>query len=667
MIKLSRRDFIQLSLSVLSLPRLSVGESPATACTLVQNGQSDATIVLPEQPTASESEAGQELQKHLAEISGATLPVERETGQYDKTQSVVAVGKTSWAQQLGLTEELKAVPGDGFIIRCLPEKRLLLLVGKTEAGQLFAVNHFLEQQCGVHWYMPDDLGRVLPKKKTIAVGRLDEVHRPDFRMRWVGDQRVRRWALFNKSNTNVDDRIGLRVNKPAHTFDDFLPPERYFKSHPEYFALVNGKRTPPQLNTSHPEVINIVSTNAIKLLDTNPHLDLITVFPPDGSKFCEDKACKELDEPGMPSVEEINTKWRDLGPERFRAMSRRMTIFYRQVAQRILAKHPKIIVQVGAYNSYLYPPKDTTLKAPENVMVEMCHSWCHNHPIESQTCEINTRFRQAMVGWKNIYSGLTIYEYYRKGAQLDLPFPILHAIKKDIPFFKSHNVFGLYTQFSHDYYTNGLNYYLASKLLWNSQGNADSILDDFYKNFYGKSWSHMKSYWENYENAAIDADIHLSSPVYNMDLLFTENLIKNQRDALNKALSSAESGLIKNRIEKSVTSLEYVILCMEYVKTAKESFSKKGKVEDAKAGAAKRAEGGKARHAERDKARRAERDNEERLENMAKKIMELRERNEQSQAFGGNPTYIQRFLNPKWVARQIEEESAGFPMPDSSD
>ena len=57
------------------------------------------------------------------------------------------------------------------------------------------------------------------------------------------------WAARNKSNGNterLDEKHGGKIRYGGsffvHTFAALVPPEEFFKSHPEYFSEVDGKR-----------------------------------------------------------------------------------------------------------------------------------------------------------------------------------------------------------------------------------------------------------------------------------------------------------------------------------------------------------------------------------------------------------------------------------------
>lgn len=528
---------------------------------LVQASEPRATIVLRRGASRLERKAAEELNHYLAEMSGTALPVCEEPCAVEGNK--VYVGETQQSVASGLARQAAKLADDGFVTLC--RKRQMILRGKDDLGTLFAVYDVLEQ-LGVRWFNPDPLGEVVPERKTVRVPSGSRVEEPDFRIRWVGEGT---WALRNRMNVRVDDTEGIQLDAEAHTWKKYLPPDVYYKAHPEYFAQVRKRRARQegrhrnQLCTSNPAVTEALVQSIDRYLAENPGLDVVTLFPNDGLGFCECPSCEALDESWGPTVEDINRRWRR-GPEWHHVLSRRMALHYRDVATRLAAKHPGLLIRCGLYNAYLYPPRDRSMRMPEQAFGEICHGQCHNHSIADPTCEENRRFREAVQGWGEIFPRLSAYEYYYKVAALELPFPILHAIRLDIPWYRDAGFIGLYTQYGANYWTIGLNYYVAARLLWDADQDVDEILEDYFQTFYGKASKPMEAYHRIFEEAAVRSGLHMVTDPYTFLGYLSEETLAEAGRALQAALQSDVDERQRARIRKQETVLTYARMCLEY-------------------------------------------------------------------------------------------------------
>ncbi len=532
---------------------------------LVRDGQPSGAILVAAQATEHEQAAAVQLQTYLKRMSGAEVPIVPEAEQFEGYP--VAVGRTALAVQKGLIERGEALGDEGLLMYA--DEDGVCLLGGGDLGTYYAVYAFLEEKLGVRWFNPDALGEVVPERATVEIGRMDVTQRPDFRMRWIGRGE---WALRLRQNVSLPDQhLGLKIFASAHTFRRFIPPEGYFEQNPEWFALVGGERRQfegthrNQLCTSNPEVITKTIEVMRETLDGDQDLDIITLFPNDGLGFCECDACKTLDEDTMYTVEQVNGGWSGLGVEKGRTLSRRMTIYYRDVAQALADSHPDKYVKTGIYSCYLLAPLDKSLRMPGNGLGQLCHGWCHNHAITDPNCEVNAAFKQALEEWSTVYQHLCFYEYYYKCAALDLPFPIIHSMRQDIPWLRDFGLFGVYTQYKSNYWTIGLNYYVASKLLWNADLDVDALLEDYYRKMYGAAAEPMRDYHEGYEQAAIDSGIHLAAQYADLPKLFTPELTAAQSERLVRAAKLADTDEVAERIEQQSIVLGYVTAAMDYM------------------------------------------------------------------------------------------------------
>ncbi|MAE66829.1 MAG: hypothetical protein CMJ18_21430 [Phycisphaeraceae bacterium] len=181
-------SFVKVSFIVVSLVSAVDARSEARRLVLVRDGHPLATIVLGKKPTTSAQLAAFDLQYHLRMMSGATVPIVRE-GQ--KTRgALILVGDTDRSGALGYRGEDFA--HSEFLVDAAPSR--LVLIGRdtgdheevdyesdlsvlcryhalTQAplGTCHAAHTFLERVLGVRWYLPTEIGEVIPEQRTIAI------------------------------------------------------------------------------------------------------------------------------------------------------------------------------------------------------------------------------------------------------------------------------------------------------------------------------------------------------------------------------------------------------------------------------------------------------------------------------------------------------------------
>ncbi|MGC9317576.1 MAG: DUF4838 domain-containing protein [Armatimonadota bacterium] len=472
-------------------------------------GRPYAQIVTPAEPTYLEQFAAAELQGYLQRISGATLPVMVEGEAAEHNYSFL-LGATRRAAEAGVEPDEQAMGRDGFALRSIDGG--LIIRGRNDLGTLFGVYELLERYFDVRWFMPGEIGEHVPERAALRMGTVDLTFRPSFRVRWVGNGE---WPLHQRMNAYVtagDRDVGVNWKWHFHTFRRLIPPEDYYEEHPEYFALVNGQRTVTdstshgnQLCTSNPEVIREVADNLIAVLDAEPGIEIITLSPNDGGGFCECEQCRALDEPGRD--------W-------FARYSRRLAIFNNEVAKIVGRAHPDVLIKVGAYAMYARPPLDEDYQPEENLFFQLCHLYfCHNHPLGSDMCQAgetyepserfvpNQEFCTILDQWLELSPHLFIYEYYSIGGmqRAKLPWPLVHTIRSDIPYYRDRGVEGFYTQLSGEsWHRLGLNFYLAAKLSWNADLDVDALLEDYFHTFYGPAAEPMRDYFMTMEQAMQD-------------------------------------------------------------------------------------------------------------------------------------------------------------------
>lgn len=164
-------------------------KSLAAVAVLAPCAYGAVSIVLPEKPTVSEAFAARELEYHLERATGEGVPIVSESAAAEEDRHIY-VGNVKALSRAGIdygalkVEEriVKGVGGDlylaggelpGFddIVKTEKFKKSYALAG---GGTLYAVYDFLENEMGVRWIWPGELGEVIPKR---AIPDMDGVER----------------------------------------------------------------------------------------------------------------------------------------------------------------------------------------------------------------------------------------------------------------------------------------------------------------------------------------------------------------------------------------------------------------------------------------------------------------------------------------------------------
>jgi len=544
---------------------------------LAEDGQARACIVLSDEAGQVAQFAAEELADYLQQITGAQFA----TGP--------AITGDAWPIYLGAAArermpdvDFDALHEDGFVVRSSADG--LLIAGRRDLGTLYGVYHVLEKYLGVRWFQPTEVGTVVPNDPDLSIGTndpdlsigtidpdlsigtIDEVQEPDFRVRWIESGE---WALHNRMNVAVtvnEQPVGVQWLWSFHTHFKLMPPDDYFDEHPEYFALIDGKRRSAesgqqgrQLCTSNPEVIEEMAAAVCRKLEEEPEIDILALAPQDGGGFCTCEQCLALDE-DRPEDEAWHARY-----------SNRLAQFNNAVAAIVAREHPDRLIKVGAYAMYMRVPFDPDYRPEPNLAIQACHTYsCNNHRIAMPTCARNEEmFTKELNRWADLTDHLFIYEYYNKGAWGGLPYPQIHVIKWDIPYFKDLGVEGFYTQAAgRRFPVLGLNHYIASKLLWDAELDVDLLMQDFYAKFYQEAAEPMGRYWEGLEAAFEDnpncmAPFGLEWSSLAGPKFFTPEVLAELDAAITEAEGLARSDAVPERVHQQRVSLTFTTMVMD--------------------------------------------------------------------------------------------------------
>lgn len=357
-----------------------------------------------------------------------------------------------------------------------------------ERGSFNAVDGFL-RHLGVRWYMPGDIGEVVPELKSIALPTIDQTVKPDFPMRILNF----RAGLYGRDAMMWGFRLGTRQpygRQAAHGLHGMTDNEATFKNHPDWFALYGGQRhTDPnignnQLCYSNQELLREAVLFARAQLD-HFDMDVVSIMPPDGytalcqCKLCEGKESPQLGERGRAS----NYVWG----------------FVNQVAREVGKTHPDKLISNCAYGIYTLPP-DNIDKLEPNLQVIIVGG-------RRPTSESREELRQLRAAWEGKTDRpLEVFENYPfTGRGWYLPAYIPKVMGESINETKGQSR-GEDIWITMDFSEKAIGFnhfllYFTARLYWGGKGqDAAAMFDEYCRLFYGPAAGKMREFFSYCED-----------------------------------------------------------------------------------------------------------------------------------------------------------------------
>ena len=539
---------------VLGVALVVAGSVHADGIALVDGGASPYQIVVPDNACETASYAAKEFQELLAEISGVVLPIVAEQGAGSGPS--VLIGVSDKVKALGLHAEAAGLGTDGVLLKTVGQD--LVLLGQNGRGQLYAVYELLERYLGVRFLAWDCT--VLPEQDAIRLPSIDYTYAPPFFYRHIWAygyinpvdegrrapiiaQRLRLGGTLQR----VDDSAGGCVwTKPfSHSFHEMLPAEQYHAEHPEYFALVDGKRVKghvhAQLCLTHPDVLRICTDKVLEWCAEYPDPDvIISICHNDGDGWCECERCAAvLAEEGS----QMGTVLR----------------LANAIAGEVAKRYPEKRLCVFPYSAATVPPKHT--KPAPNLLAYFCHTGCYAHGFEA--CDLESKSAQRMEQWRQLTEGRLFYhEYMTNFGHYLAPNQNLLGLVKDIRYVAAHGVQGVSVQGQWNSYGGELlelRTYLVAKLLWDPEADAMDIRRTFCAGYYAAASEEILRYLALLDAMAADPSVHMYAN-WDPSQTVTPAFVAEGLDILGAARARADSPAVRKRVETLRLSLWYMQL-----------------------------------------------------------------------------------------------------------
>jgi hypothetical protein len=478
------------SLAVLALPILAASQVP-----IARRGQAVATIVV--SPSASEPEkhAAEELHAYLSRIAGADIPLRNADA--GTKGPVVWVGQSERVKSLCPDIDWAHVGEEELVLRSVEGG--FVVAGGVPRGTLYAAYKLLDR-LGVRWWtiwatdVPSNPNLSLPSMS------LREKPKLEYRSSYWHAAFNPDWAVHNGLNFWVPSMAGAHGGGVdyagfVHTYYSLVDPAVNFPLHPEWFSLIDGKRTTDnaQLCTTNPEMRAYMLEQVKKLLRANPNARIVSVSQNDCGNQCQCDRCQALAKAeGSQSAPVI-----DLA---------------NYIADGIAKEFPNVAVDTLAYQWSRHAPK--TLKPRKNVIVRLCSIECDfGSPLNAPK---NHSFAKDVLDWSHLTNRLYVWDYVTNFANYLLPIPNEAVLGPNLKFLYAHGVRGVFAE--GDYSSNGgasseLKTWLLAKLLWNPDADSKALTNEFLTGYYGAAGNLIGEYLRDIDAAGAESQVTIYQDV----------------------------------------------------------------------------------------------------------------------------------------------------------
>ncbi|HLQ36911.1 MAG TPA: DUF4838 domain-containing protein [Planctomycetota bacterium] len=435
---------------------------------LAEHGRSEFTIVIAASASPPVRYAAEELQRWLAEITGASLPIATDAA--PAPERALLVGASRATAALGV--ETGKLGAEQYLLRTVGTR--LLIAGGEPRGTLYGVYGLCQDHFGCRWFTP--AVRRIPKAERLALPVLDETQAPAFEYRdvLIHDCHDADWAARNRlvsTHAGLDARHGggKVYCGFVHTFAELLPPARHFAAHPEYYSQVDGVRTADaQLCCTNDDVVRLVTEGVRQRLRDHAEAQIVSVSQNDCFGSCQCARCQQLSaDEGSPMAPVLQ--------------------LCNRVADAIAVEFPDRLIDTLAYQWSRHPPK--TLRPRPNVIVRLCSiECCFAHPFEGCGLQANRDFVADLRAWAKVCDRLWVWDYTTDFAHYLLPFPNLDSLAPNVRLLAENHVTGIFAE--GDYSSphgefQDLRGYVLARCLWDPRTDGRRARDEFLDGVYG--------------------------------------------------------------------------------------------------------------------------------------------------------------------------------------
>ncbi|MBO5480800.1 MAG: DUF4838 domain-containing protein [Clostridia bacterium] len=463
-----------------------------TSIKLADNGVTSYKIVISDQASAAEEYAANELATYLGRATGATFPIVKDNTVSSATSQdyILSVGRNDLLTASGITVDRNEVTRDGY--RIVRKDNTVYICGGYDTGTAFGVYEFMNHQVGYEAYTAEEI--YYDDSPVVYVRDFDYTDIPDFADRLIDGLY---WADANTAYKHriVNDRESVArygygcgadwIPSSGHTLKIIVPEDKYKEAHPEWFlATPNAPSSNPAwaqpCYTSESFITTFIENMKERILAKTDGY-IVNIAQEDGTTWCPCSTCdgerKQYTTTGymLRFVNKIVTeleKWhQEVCPERKLIYA---TFSYGNTTDAPLNDDGQLI--------------DESCRPHEKLWIRKATSgMCGYHTLDNPTCTQNRKIVNSMENWLTLTDQYIWWDYAASYSNYLTFFPDFGSIQSFFRAYKEWGVNNLFREYNSGGNVTPFGYlrgYMYSKFMWNTEHDAETLMDNFITHYY---------------------------------------------------------------------------------------------------------------------------------------------------------------------------------------
>jgi len=516
----------------------------AQPLTLVKDGKPNATIILAKDATQRMQWAAGTLQNYIQKISGVKLPLNNDGK--DVPGITLNVGDTETSLKSDLPDA--SLSPESYVIKIRNDD--IYFAARYPTAVTFAVHSFIEDQLGVRWFAPGDDWEYVPSDPTpgtLTVDVKSVVKSPATSPRmWSSHNFGGEWSTWNFRNKTLN----AEKSAPWKGFQNYIykifPPEKYAKTHPEYYPLINGKRVIPKKGDvywwpciGNKDVQRITAEFIHQFFLDHPDVESFPLGMDDIYTMCQDPLCRAMD--AHPD------------DDKNRHYSDRYYKFINIVAAQVKKTDPGKYIGLLVYDGTRQLP-ETVPHIADNVFGYITQNSSYWPDAARKKADMD-----LTVAWTKRMKNLSRYDYYGFNSIAPRVYP--HLMDEEIKFDKQHGLEGMYTEMYTFLPDTAPMIWAFAKLQWDPSLNIDDLLNDFYTKMFGAAAPEMQKYFSLLEKCWTEDKPGFTRDVLidiaQQSLVMTPDEVHQGFTLLDAAVAKSQKPMEKKRIGIIRAALKY--------------------------------------------------------------------------------------------------------------